>query len=80
MVPLKMHGWLQIGLPKIYRRFRSGLPKCMDSFVLAFLKCMDCSKGPTSGFQLNLLSLDFYSRGILVYHGYYARKAKKSPI
>ena len=35
---------------------------------------------PTSGFQLNLVSLDFHSRGFLWYHGYYARKATKKHV
>ena len=36
--------------------------------------------GPTLGFPLNLLPLDFHSRGIMVYHSYYAGKATKLPI
>ena len=33
--------------------------------------------GPTIGFTLNLLPLDFHSLGILGYHSYYATTTKK---
>ena len=52
----------------------------MDSSVLAFLKCMDGSVWSHFRFPHNLLPLDFKSWWILVCHGYYARKATKSPI
>ena len=61
----------------------------MDGSVLAFLNCTDgpywptlmvhtVPYCPTSGFPLNLVSLDFHSWGFLWYHGYYARKATKN--
>ena len=56
-----------------------------DGSVLAFLNCTDGSVlthlnsvyCPSSGFPLNLVSLDFHSWGFFWYHGYYARKATK---
>ena len=35
---------------------------------------------PTSGFPLNLVSLDCHSWGFLWYHGYYVRKATKNRV
>ena len=65
--------------------------KCMDGFELAFLKCMDgsvlvslkCIDGSVLdhlSFPSDLPTLDFHSRGVPVYHSYYARKATKLPI
>ena len=61
---------------------------CMDGSVLAFLKWMDGSvlvslKCPDSSvlanrrFSIQSAPLDFHSRGILMYHSYYERKAPK---
>ena len=58
-----------IGLSKIHRRlFRIGSPKIHRRFRI----------GPQV--TLNLLLPEFHSCWILVYHGYYVRKATKLPI
>ena len=67
--PPKMHWRFRIGLPKIHRRFRIGPPKIHRLFRI----------GPPQ-VTLNLIMLEFHSRWILVYHGYYGRKATKLPI
>ncbi len=67
--PPKMHRRFRIGLPKIHRRFRIGPPKIHRRFRI----------GPPQ-VTLNLLLPEFHSRWILVYHGYYVRKATKLPI
>ena len=59
-----MHRRFRIGLPKIHRWFRIGPPKIHRRFRI----------GP-SPVTLNLLLPEFHSRWILVYHGYYVRKA-----
>ena len=59
----------RIGPPKMHRRFRIGLPKIHRRFRI----------GPPQ-VTLNLLLTEFNSRSILVYHGYYERKATKLPI
>ena len=48
------------------------------SLLLLSLLLMDPPKwyGPTFGFPLNLLPLYLHSKGILVYHIYYAKTAK----
>ena len=51
----KLHGRFRIGLPEVHGRFRMDPPKW---FMVVF--------GPTSGFPLNLLPLDFHSRGFLL--------------
>ena len=60
---------------------------CTDGSVLAFLNCTDGSvlthlngSYGSSGFPLNLVSLDCHSRGFLWYHGYYVRKATKNRV
>ena len=67
--PPKIHRRFRIGLSKIHRRFRIGPPKIHRRFRI----------GPTQN-TLNLLLPELHSRWILVYHGYYARKATKLPI
>ena len=67
--PHKKHRRFRIGLPKIHRRFRIGPPKIHRRFRI----------GPPQ-VTLNLLLPEFHSRWILVYHGYYVRKATKVPI
>ena len=62
----KMHRRFRIGLPKMHRRFRIGPPKIHRRFRI----------GPPE-VTLNLLLQEFHSRWILVYHGYYERKATK---
>ena len=57
-----------IGPPKMHGRFRIGLPKNHRQFRI----------GPPQ-VSLNLLLPEFHSRWILVYHGYYVRKAIKLP-
>ena len=64
-----MHRRFRIVLPKIHRRFRIGPPKIRRRFRI----------GPPQ-VTFNLLLPEFHSRWILVYHGYYARKATKLPI
>ena len=59
----------RIGPPKIHRGFRIVLPKLHRQFRI----------GPPQ-VTLNLLLPQFHSRWILVYYGYYARKATKLPI
>ena len=44
------------------------------SFLLPHPLCL-VRYGPTLGFPINLLPLNFHSRGILVYHSYYTGKA-----
>ena len=67
--PPQMHRRFRIGLRKIHRRFRIGPPKIHRRFRIG---------SPPA--TLNLLPSEFHSRSILVYHGYYARKASKLPI
>ena len=55
IVPSNTHGRFRIGLPEVHGRF------CMDPpkwYMVLY--------GPTSGFPLNLLPLDFHSRRILL--------------
>ena len=54
--------------------------KYMDGSELVSLKCITIPFRPTSGFPFNLTPLDSHSRGIPVYHSYYARKAPNCPI
>ena len=63
------HRRLRIGLLKIHRQFRIGPAKIHKRFRI----------GPPQ-VTINLLLPEFQSQGILVYHGYYARKATKVPI
>ena len=67
--PPKIHRRFRIGLPKIHRWFRIGPPKIHRRFRI----------GPPE-VTLNLLLQEFHCRWILVYHGYYERKATKLPI
>ena len=65
-------------MPSILQDNNSKFPllKYKEGYVLAFLKCTDNFRmdpkcytslnGPTSGFPLNLLPLDFHSREILL--------------
>ena len=76
MAPPKLHGRVHIGLPELHGRIRIGLPELHRRFhidptkwVIQFLIV-----------PLNLVLLDFHSRGFLWYHGYYARKAKKKRV
>ena len=55
-----------IGLPKIHRQFRIGPPKIHRWFRI---------ESPQA--TLILLPQEFYCHLILVYHGYYVRKATK---
>ena len=65
----KMHGRIHIGPPKINGRIRIGIPSART-----------VPYWPTSGLPSNLSPLDFHSRGIPVYHSYFARKAPKCSI
>ena len=67
--PPKMLIRFRIGLPKIHKRFRIASPKVHRRFRI----------GPPQ-VTLNVLLPEFHSLWILVYHGYYARKATKLPI
>ena len=50
-----MHGRFRIGLPKMHGRFRIGLPKVHGRFRIV-----------PPQVSLNLLPLEFHSRGILL--------------
>ena len=70
----------RIGPPKIHRRFRIGLPKIQRRFCIGPPKIRRRFRIGPPQVTLNLLLTEFHSRGILVYHGYYARKATKLPL
>ena len=61
-----MHGRLRISLLKMHGRFRIGLPEVHGRFRIDPPKWYMVLYGPTSGFPLNLLPLEFHSRGILL--------------
>ena len=70
----------RIGPPKIHRRFRIGLPKILRRFCIGPPKIHRLFRIGPNQVTLNLHAPEFQSRGILVYHGYYARKATKLPL
>ena len=62
-----MHGRFRIGLPKMHGRFRIGLPKVHGRFRIV----------PPQG-SLNLLPLEFHSRGILLTMAIMKEKQQKN--
>ena len=69
VLALLIHRRFRIRSPKIHKRFRIGSHKIHRRFRI-----------DPPLVTLNLLLSEFHSQWILVYHGYYARKATKVPI
>ena len=71
---------LRIGPPKMHRLFCSGVSKIHSKFRIGPPKIHRRLRIGPPQVTLKLLLPEFHSRWILVYHGYYARKATKLPI
>ena len=75
-----MDGRFHIGLPKMHGQFRIGHPEVNGRFRMDPPKWYMVLYGPTSGFPLNLLPLDFHSQRILLTIAIMQGKQQQKPI